>query len=138
MKNCNHCGTQLLDSAVVCVKCGNRVQSVNIGISPIGTSSKKVNKKIIIGLYGICGAIGIFGGLVPAIGVLIMSICFFGIKAGLIILIIGGLLLLIARGHFLAALFYTMSSIAIIFGAMKIADTRDVSLFFQNVKNLSF
>jgi len=138
MKNCNHCGTQLFDKAEVCVKCGNRVQSIKIGFSPSGTSSIKMDKKIIIGLYGICGAIGIFGGFVPAIGVLIMSICFFGIKAGFIVLIIGCLLLLITRGHFLAALFYTLSSIAIIFGAMKIANIESVNLIFQKIKNLSF
>ena len=97
---CSHCGAKLLDKAIVCVRCGNRVPVGNINISKNGSKGNKINMKIVAGVYGVSGAIGILSGLIPAIGLVIVTICLNITYVGFALLVAGIIYLLIQRGLF--------------------------------------
>jgi len=101
--SCSHCGAKLLHKAIVCVRCGKRVPVGNINISRYGSTgnnTKKINMKVVAGVYGVSGAIGIFSGLVPAIGIIIVTICLNITYIGLAFLVAGIIYVLIQRGLF--------------------------------------
>jgi len=140
-RHCSKCGSKLLDRAVVCVKCGHRVPSANFGTAQavsIGTNSKEKTRNIIIGIYGFSGALGVFCALVPAIGVIILGICFNIIYAGLILLIIGVIYLLIQRGIFGWVYLIVGVGTAIFITFYRLGLIGDITAYIQKIKTLSF
>ena len=62
-KYCKHCGTEILESAVICTNCGGQVEEVaasqpNIVINNIDPSKKEVSKWIAFLLCFSLGGIG--------------------------------------------------------------------------------
>ena len=141
VRHCSKCGSKLLDKAMVCAKCGHRVISVNFGTSQSiskGTKLKQKNKNIIIGIYGFSGAIGIFSGIIPAIGIIIIGICFNIIYVGIILLVAGGIYLLIERGLF-GWVFLIVGIITSIFIILYRLDLiGDITTYIQKIKSFSF
>jgi hypothetical protein len=141
VRHCSKCGAKLLDKAVVCVKCGHRVPSVNFGTSQSVsgvTNSKKTNGNIIIGIYGLSGALGVFCALVPAIGAIIIGICFNLIYAGLILLIAGVIYLLVQRGLFGYAFLFVGIVTTIFITLYRFGLIGDITAYIQKIKTFSF
>jgi hypothetical protein len=141
VRHCSKCGSKLIDRAVVCVKCGHRVTSANFGTSQSvssGTNSKETSRNIIIGIYGFSGAVGIFCALVPAIGAIILGICFNMIYAGLILLVVGVIYFLVQRGIFGWAFLFVgvLTTIFILFYRLGLLG--DIAAYIQKIKTFSF
>jgi len=136
---CSKCGSRLLDKAVVCIKCGHRVPSANFGTSvSIGAISKKTSRNIIIGIYGFSGALGVFCALVPAIGVIIIGICFNIMYAGIIFFIAGGIYLLVKRALF-GWVFLIVGVLTTIFITFyRLGLISDITAYIQKIKTFSF
>ena len=141
VRYCGKCGSRLIDDAVFCVKCGSRIPSANIRTSQAAsgvTKSKKTNGSLIVGIYGLSGALGVFCALVPAIGAIILGICFNLIYAGLILLLAGMVFLLIQRGLFGYA-FIIVGILATIFITFyRFGLIGDISAYIQKIKTFSF
>lgn len=138
VRYCSHCGAKLLDKAVVCVKCGWRVPPINFEKSQFvstSTNSKKTYKNIIIGIYGFSGVLGVFCGLVPVIGIIIVSICLNAIYAGFILLIIGVIYLLIQRGVFGWAFIIFGVTTAMLLLLYRYGLIENITTYIQNIKN---
>jgi len=141
VRYCGKCGAKLLDKAAVCVKCGYRVPSANFGTSnsvSIGSNSKKSGKNIIIGIYGLSGALGVFCALVPAIGIIIIGICFNIIYAGIVFIIVGVIYLLIQRGMFGWAIIFAGVLTAILMTFYRRGLIGDITAYIQKIKTFSF
>jgi len=141
VRYCSKCGSRLLDKAVVCVRCGHRVPSANFGTSnsvSIEANPKKRNRNIIIGIYGFSGAIGVFCALVPAIGAIIIGICFNLMYAGIILIIAGGIYLLVERGLFgwVFLIVGVLTTILITFYRFGLIG--DITAYIQKIKTFSF
>jgi len=141
VRYCNKCGSKLLDKATVCVKCGHRVTSANFRTAQSVSSvpnSTKTNRNVIIGIYGFSGALGVFCALVPAIGAIIIGICFNLIYAGLILIIAGAIFLLVQRGFFGYA-FLIMGIVTTIFITFyRLGLIRELITYIQKIKTFSF
>jgi hypothetical protein len=135
---CSRCGAKLLNKAVFCGKCGNRVPAEIFQSGTKKANSPKINKKAIIGIYGFSGAIGIFSGLVPAIGIIIMAICLNIIYAGIVFLIVGLVYLLIQRGLFGWALIFVGFTASLIYTLHTLGLIGEVTTFIQKMKTFSF
>ncbi|MCL2443418.1 MAG: zinc ribbon domain-containing protein, partial [Treponema sp.] len=135
---CSRCGSKLINKAVVCVKCGYRVPADVFQSNTSGVSSLKINKKVILGIYGVSSAIGVFSGLVPAIGIIIVGICFNFIYAGLIFLIVGLVYFLIQRGLFGWAFIIFGFTISLLVTLHTLGLIGDITTFIQKVRTFSF
>jgi hypothetical protein len=141
IRYCSKCGAKLLNKVAVCVKCGHRVPSVNYGTSRSvskATNSKKLNGNIILGIYGLSGALGIFCALVPTIGIIIIGICFNLIYAGFIFLIACVVFLLIQRGLFGYAVFIAGIVTTIFITFSRFGLIGDITAYIQKIKTFSF
>ncbi|MDR2576092.1 MAG: zinc ribbon domain-containing protein [Treponema sp.] len=142
VRYCGKCGARLVDKAAVCVKCGHRVPSANFrtagSVSKNRNNSKKTNSGVILGIYGFSGALGVFCALVPAIGAIIIGICFNLIYAGIILILAGGIYLLAERGLFGGA-FIIVGILAAIFIALyRFGLIGDITAYIQKIKTFSF
>jgi len=141
VRYCNKCGSRLLDRATVCVKCGQRVASVNFGASqPVSkaVNSTKSNRNVILGIYGFSGALGVFCALVPAIGVIIIGICFNLLYAGLVLLVAGVIYLLVQRGLFGYAFLFVGIVTTIFITFYRFGLIGDILAYIQKIKTFSF
>jgi len=141
VKYCGKCGSRLIDKATVCVKCGYRVPSANFRAANSVSnkkSPKKTNSNVILGIYGFSGALGVFCALVPAIGVIIIGICFNLIYAGIILLIAGGIYLLAERGLFGGAFVIVGIIAAILIALYRFGVIGDITAYIQKIKTFSF
>jgi len=141
VRYCSKCGSKLLNNSVACVKCGRRVPSVNYGTSHSvskTTNSKKSNGNIILGIYGLSGALGVFCALVPTIGIIIIGICFNLIYAGFIFLIAGAIYLSIQRGLFGYAFFIAGIVTTIFITFYRVGLIGDITAYIQKIKTFSF
>jgi hypothetical protein len=101
-------------------------------------NSKKTSSGVILGIYGLSGALGVFCALVPAIGAIIIGICFNLIYAGIILIIAGGFYLLAERGLFGGA-FIIVGILAAIFIALyRFGLIGDITAYIQKIKTFSF
>jgi hypothetical protein len=141
VRYCNKCGSRLLDRATVCVKCGQRVASASFGTSQSvskAANSTKSNRNIILGIYGFSGALGVFCALVPAIGVIIIGICFNLLYAGLVLLIAGVIYLLVQRGLFGYAFLFMGIVTTIFITLYRFGLIGDIIAYIQKIKTFSF
>jgi len=141
VRYCSRCGSRLLDKAEVCVKCGRRVPSAHFGTSnsvSMGANSKKTGRNIIIGIYGLSGALGVFCALVPVIGAIIIGICFNLMYAGIILLIVGVIYLLVERGLFGWVFLIVGVFSTILIGLNRYGLIGDIIAYLQKIKTFSF
>jgi hypothetical protein len=95
------------------------------------------NKNVIIGIYGLSGALGIFCAVVPAIGVIVIGICFNLIYAGLIFLIAGVVYLLVQRGFFGYAFLLVGILTTIFMTLYRFGLIGDLTAYIQKIKTFS-
>jgi hypothetical protein len=141
VRYCNKCGAKLIDKAAVCVKCGHRVPSANFrAASSVSNrnNSKKTNPNVILGIYGFSGALGVFCALVPAIGAIIIGICFNLIYAGILLIIAGGIYLLVERGFFGWAFIIVGILAAIFIAFYRFGLIGDLTAYIQKIKTFSY
>jgi len=141
VRYCGKCGSKLIDKAAVCVKCGHRVPSANFrAASPVSirNNTKKTNSNVILGIYGFSGALGVFCALVPAIGAIIIGICFNLIYAGIILILAGGIYLLVERGLFGLAFIIVGIIAAILIAFYRFGVIGDITAYIQKIKTFSF
>ena len=72
MKFCTHCGSEINDNAVVCIKCGCAVECKNVS-DPSYHSENKASASLILGIVGIIFAwlFALVGHITSIIGIIL-------------------------------------------------------------------
>ena len=72
MKFCTHCGSEINDNAVLCIKCGCSVECKNAN-NPILHSESKVSASLILGIVGIVFAwlFALVGHIASIVGIIL-------------------------------------------------------------------
>jgi len=100
--------------------------------------SKKTSSNVILGIYGFSGALGVFCALVPAIGAIIIGICFNLMYAGIIFILAGGIYLLAQRGLFGWAFIIAGIISAILIALYRFGLIGDITAYIQKIKTFTF
>ena len=70
---CTHCGNEVSENAVVCIKCGCAVNGAKVTKSSYADSNKKTSVSLILGIIGIVSAwlFALIGHITSVIGIIL-------------------------------------------------------------------